>query len=103
MNKRKQKRRIKLVNKKRFVTVIMTCLVVLFATVSVISSAASINTSPSYTNFIVHRGDTLWSIASKYVPEDMDIREYINEIEKANPISNSFIAAGQELKLPNLD
>ena len=29
------------------------------------------------TNYIVRTGDTLWSIAEEYAPEDMDIREYI--------------------------
>lgn len=97
-----KKKRIKLVNKRRFVTVIMTCLLVLFTSVSVIISASAIDKPISYMNFVVHKGDTLWSIAKKYVPKSMDVREYIIEIEKVNPIDNSFLAEGQEIILPDL-
>ena len=97
-----KKKRIKLVNKRRFVTVIMTCLLILFTSVSVIISAASIDKPISYTNFVVHKGDTLWSIAKQYVPKSMDIRDYIKEIEKVNPIDNSFLAEGREIILPDL-
>lgn len=43
----------------------------------------TINTS-SYTfreiEYTVARGETLWSIAEDYCPEDMDIREYIDRL-----------------------
>jgi len=103
MKARKHKRRVRLLNKKRFVAVIMTFLIVVLASVSVFISASSLDTAVTYKSFVVQKGDTLWSIASEYGPNDMDIREYINEIEKANPISNSFLAEGQELKLPDLN
>lgn len=103
MKMKKHKRRVKLLNKKRFMTVILTFIIVVLASVSVFISASSLDTATTYKSFIVQRGDTLWSIASEYSPEDMDIREYINEIEKVNPISNSFLAEGQELRLPDLN
>jgi LysM repeat protein len=103
MNKRNSKKRVRLVNKRRFVTVVVTFLMIIMASVSVIGSAISEEVPVQYTSLIVQRGDTLWSIASEYGPGNMDIREYINEIEKVNVIENSFLAEGQELRLPHLD
>lgn len=31
-------------------------------------------------NYTISRGDTLWSIAREYCPEDMDIRDYIDRL-----------------------
>ena len=51
------------------------------------------------TNYIVRTGDTLWSIAEKYAPDDMDIREYIYFIEEDNSIENKSIYPEMELKI----
>jgi len=51
------------------------------------------------TNYIVRSGDTLWSIAEKYAPEEMDIREYIYFIEEDNSIENKSIYPEMELKI----
>lgn len=51
------------------------------------------------TNYIVRAGDTLWSIAETYAPEDMDIREYIYFIEEDNSIENKSIYPEMELKI----
>ena len=51
------------------------------------------------TNYIVRTGDTLWSIAEKYAPDDMDIREYIYFIEEDNSIENKSIYPEMELKV----
>lgn len=51
------------------------------------------------TNYIVRTGDTLWSIAEKYAPDDMDIREYIYFIEEDNSIESKTIYPEMELKI----
>ena len=51
------------------------------------------------TNYIVRTGDTLWSIAEKYAPDDMDIREYIYFIEEDKSIENKSIYPEMELKI----
>lgn len=43
------------------------------------------------TNYIVRTGDTLWSIAEKYAPEEMDIREYIYFIQEDNELTEKII------------
>lgn len=49
----------------------------------------------------VYTGDTLWSIAEREVPNTMDIREYIWQIEQLNNIDAS-LTPGQRLILPKL-
>lgn len=53
-----------------------------------------------YQSVRVQQGDTLWAIAGNYAPEDMDVREYICKIKKANNMDRSDIYAGDELLLP---
>lgn len=49
----------------------------------------------------IEEGDTLWSIAkSYYVPECGSIREYIDEIKKANRLCTDDIHAGCYLIVP---
>lgn len=48
---------------------------------------------------VVLPGDTLWSIATQQAPKNMDVREYIWQIEKLNNISAS-LQPGQRLVLP---
>lgn len=46
------------------------------------------------TEVYVQRGDTLWSIAENYVPDNVDIREYIYEVRKLNNMASANINAG---------
>ncbi|MCE5287442.1 MAG: LysM peptidoglycan-binding domain-containing protein [Pelosinus sp.] len=49
----------------------------------------------------VSAGDSIWSIASRYVTNKEDIRELIAAINKTNQLdSNSKIYTGQTLKIP---
>lgn len=51
-------------------------------------------------HLIVQRGDTLWGIAVKEKPSDMDTRTYIKEIKRLNELSSGTIMAGEVLSLP---
>lgn len=51
------------------------------------------------TNYIVRSGDTLWSIAEKYAPEEMDIREYIYFIQEDNELINKTIYPNMNLTI----
>ncbi len=64
------------------------------------SSAASVRSTPEGARVVVVQvGDTLWSIASENVPEDMDVRSYMNEILALNG-RVAAVAPGWRLKLP---
>lgn len=47
---------------------------------------------------IVRPGETLWSIAKNNKPENMDIREYIDRLEKYNKIT-ADIKVDQEIEI----
>jgi nucleoid-associated protein YgaU len=45
---------------------------------------------------VVQKGETLWDIAKKYCPNDVDIREWIYKIEEMNGI-DGYIYPGDTL------
>lgn len=49
-------------------------------------------------SYTVASGETLWTIAENYCPEDMDIRRYIYEVKQVNGINGS-VSAGQTITL----
>ena len=54
-------------------------------------------------NFVyvsVHKGDTLWSIASEYKPENKDIRDFVRLIAAVNETEDNIISVGQTLCIP---
>lgn len=50
-------------------------------------------------SYTVSSGETLWEIADKYCPEDMDKRDYIEEIRELNNMDTYTLDAWQELTL----
>lgn len=47
--------------------------------------------------YIVQEGDTLWGIAEKHCPSGVDVREWIDEIQKINGLSGCVIHPYDEL------
>ena len=45
----------------------------------------------------VERGDSLWSISGRYCPDSVDRREWIEEIQALNDLSDGTIRPGQKL------
>ena len=73
---------------------ILACLVVLMVTVA---AKGNHNDIVGYT---YDSGYTLWEMAERHCPNDMDIREFIWEIKKANEMENSVVYANQFYKIP---
>ncbi len=48
----------------------------------------------------VSSGDTLWSLAEKYKPEDKDTREFVRKIASFNEMDGLMIYVGQTVKIP---
>jgi len=49
----------------------------------------------------VQKGDTLWSIATKYVSDEYDdMNEYIDEIKSSNGLSSDTIHVGNYIIVP---
>lgn len=53
-------------------------------------------TQPDLTpvQYMVSKGDTLWSLSQQYCPDDMDCREWIYEVEQMNGITGGQIWPG---------
>jgi hypothetical protein len=45
----------------------------------------------------VQSGDSLWIISRDYCPENVDRREWIEEVQALNGLTSSFIYPGQQL------
>lgn len=49
---------------------------------------------------IVDRGDSLWKIAEKHDNNKIDLRKYIDIIQKYNGLQNTVLQPGQRIKVP---
>lgn len=69
---------------------------VLFSTRA--TAESSRETTTYYTSYEIQPGDTLWTIADKYMtPETSDKEEFIASIKRLNHISSDNIIAGNYL------
>lgn len=88
-------RRLRIVNKARFITsmsVIIMFLVLVF-------SFTNAKENVVYENYTVVAGDTLWSIASENKKAGQDIREYIYELREINDMNDCLIYPNQTIKI----
>lgn len=53
----------------------------------------------SVAQVFVKKGDTLWSIAEKYKPREVGIREYIREVKDLNEMNGSTLIAGEVIEV----
>lgn len=55
---------------------------------------------PYYTSISVEKGDSLWSIASRYSAESpMDVQTYVSEIKRINHLTGDTIHAGDDITI----
>ena len=88
-------RRLRIVNKARFITsmtVIIMFLVLIF-------SFTSAKENVVYEDYTVTSGETLWTIAAENKKADEDIREYIYELQELNNIKDCMIYPNQTIKI----
>lgn len=70
-------------------------------TIFSIGVSAGIAPAPTYTEIMIEDHETLWDIAAKHVSDRMDIRVYIDQIQKENHITDpGSLIPGQILRLP---
>ena len=50
-------------------------------------------------SIVIHRGDTLWSIAERYAPDGVDPRAYIDAVASLNNIDYT-LTVGERVRLP---
>ncbi len=76
-------------------------LLVWFINMSPVGSLTSEAADRGYICVSVHGGDTIWSVAEEYRPDNTDIRAFAHEIAAVNDIEDHMIYEGQVLKIPN--
>ncbi len=89
--------KLRIVNRKRF---IRSMAIVIFLLVALFNiSVAKSNEEAEIISYTITPGETLWSIAKEYTPDNKDIRQTIYEIEKLNNLDNATIYAGQTIQI----
>lgn len=78
----------------------ITLIFALWSVAPLASSNYYLGTS-HYTSIYVNTGDSVWSIAEKFVSDKEDIRNLVIAIREVNKLNyNAQIYPGQELKIP---
>lgn len=54
----------------------------------------------SYVSVRIENGDSLWSLAEEYAPEQIKINDYIRAVRSINHLWDDNIVAGQYIVLP---
>ncbi len=101
--KKKNKKRVKIVNKFRFVVSLSFILVLAFTMVSSIflsGNKVEGYQEDEYIEIYVDYGDTIWDLSRKNSPKNKDIRKSIYEISQINNLNTYDIYPGQILKIP---
>lgn len=87
----------------------------LFVAFSIIISVSALNlligtttqvsgsTVTTYKTIEICAGDTFWTIADEYMPNDMDTRDAIHELREINGMAQTDqLIAGQKLLVPEM-
>lgn len=95
------RKRTVIVNKKRFFTFILLCVLsvnfVVFGLIHPFNANADEALAPIEVR--VKSGDTLWSIAKEY-SNGKEIRAFVEEIKEENSLTDANLKAGQKLLIP---
>ena len=102
MTRTTTRKRYRIKNRVRFaafvvISLLMVCTIA--NTVLGFNDAVAL-TEQQYIEITVEPGDSLWTIADEYMPDNMDIREAVYMIADANDISGSQVYVGQTLLIP---
>ena len=83
------------------ITIITTIIIIIFTIGYIIGKNKATNeiweNNRHTETIVVKSGDTLWSIAEEYKPNNVDVREYIHDIKKLNKMSDSAIHGGDTI------
>jgi LysM repeat protein len=90
---------VRLTRRGRVVLIVLSLLLAAVATVLAAPASQAADPAGAPPSIVVRSGDTLWSIATRYVPSD-DPFAAIDEIRQLNGLSGYTIKAGQRLTLP---
>jgi LysM repeat protein len=96
-------KKYKIVNKKRFYSFLTALFILLISITNILKPSSKVYSNILETSFIevkVSKGDTLWDIASHYMPEEYNIRKMIYNIKTTNQMKTSYIFPGEIIQIP---
>lgn len=94
-------KRIRIANKTRFTIALLILLLAILCVFNIAFHTVSGNENIIYKDYLVTKGETIWSIADIASSDQIDIREMVYHISKVNNINGSdHIYPGQVLKIP---
>ena len=87
---------------RRFAFSIYLIIMLLMMTSNLVFESSNVSgmTQKGYVEITVQTGDTLWNIARKYMPDDVDIRKSVYTLRQINGIAPQELRAGQILMVP---
>ncbi len=96
------KRRLRIANKRRFITVISAMIFILGVVLSTAAFmlVASAEAPVVWKEVIVEEGDTLWAIAKTISCESEDIRLKVHAIIDENSLMGATIHPGETIRVP---
>jgi len=97
--------RHRLVLKKKFKVMLYMVAFIIFATM-IIPTMAGVNDAVGDTYYETYQvqvesGDTLWSIAETYMPDNMDPRKAVRILIEENDLDGAYIYPGQVIDVPD--
>lgn len=98
-----RQRKIELQKKRRRAAIIAAVVlaVIVIAAVCASKSDNSVEAeTDTYIEYYVKPGDTLWDIAKEHSNNNVDLRDFIREIEEKNQLTSAFIYIGDTLLIP---
>lgn len=75
-------------------------IVLAYLVVLVAVTVAAKGNQPKIVGYTYDTGNTVWEMAKRHCPDNMDIRDFMREIEKANDIKDSTVYANYGYKIP---
>lgn len=98
-------KRLRIVNKFRFISFLILCFLLITALISsMFESNTAYSDSTTENNYIectATTGDTIWEIAKNNNPYNYDIRKVVHEIMKLNSMDSADIRPGDIIKIPS--
>ena len=98
-HRRNSKRRSRIANKKRFTSFCVFCVMCVVFLFGALNSATATKHSDIFV-MTVSAGDTLWEIASENNPQNMDVRDVIDDIVRLNRMTETNLHAGDKIIIP---
>ena len=98
-------RKIKIVNKNKFVKSIVNLILFILIMIWLLSNKTYSNNEGKYKTEYVTKGETLWQIAQEEIKENQyfqnqGVRNVILEIKELNNMDTSDLSEGMQIKIP---